>query len=205
MLSFVDLSRTAIERHPNILEFVKSWVDQIVGERKVLSTEESFQEGHGIVGGEKDSSGMWIPCHTANGMAYIWSPPPVITDIALEECAKAIHKRTDAYHIFRIPHLYSPLWMQMLYKLSDFVFKLLPGSRHWPLYMHEPLFVGILLPLLTRNPWSLQRMLLLVDLDRQLCQVLCSREGDGGDILHKLLQTPRQLASMSEDVACWIL
>jgi hypothetical protein len=39
---------------------------QIVGESKVLSTEEWFQEGHGTIGGEKDSSGMWIPCHTAN-------------------------------------------------------------------------------------------------------------------------------------------
>jgi hypothetical protein len=26
MLSFVDLSRTAIKRHPEVLDFVKSWV-----------------------------------------------------------------------------------------------------------------------------------------------------------------------------------
>ncbi len=67
--------------------------------------------------------------------------------------------------------------------------------------MHEPLFVGISLPLLTRNPWSLQRMMLLVDLERQLHQVLSSCEEDGGDIMRKLLQTPRQVASMSENVA----
>jgi hypothetical protein len=46
---------------------------------------------------------------------------------------------------------------------------------------------------------------LLVDLDWQLHQVLCSHEGDGGDILRKLLQTLKQLASVPEDVACWML
>jgi hypothetical protein len=159
MLSFVDLSRTAIERHPDVLNFVKSWVEPVLGESKILSSsEEWFQEGHRITGGKRESRGIWIPCHAADGKAYIWSPPPVITDVALEECAKAIHKRTDAYHIFLIPQLYSSLWMQMFYKLSDFVFKLPPGSRHWPSSMHEPLFVGISLPLLTRNPWSLRRM-----------------------------------------------
>jgi hypothetical protein len=89
----------------------------------------------------------------------------------------------------------------MLYKVSDFVFKLPPGSQHWPLSMHNPLFIGISLPLLTRNPWSLRRTPLLVELERQLHQVLGTGTEDGGDILRKLLQTLRQLASMLESVA----
>jgi hypothetical protein len=88
-----------------------------------------------------------------------------------------------------------------LYKLSDFVFKISPGSWHWPSPLHEPFFIGISLPLLTRNPWYLQRMLLLVELERQLHQVLHSGEESGGDILHQLLRNPRQLASMPEDMA----
>jgi hypothetical protein len=67
--------------------------------------------------------------------------------------------------------------------------------------MHKPLFIGILFPLLNRNPWSLQRMPLLVELERQLRQVLSSGAEDRGDILCKLLRTSRQLASMSENVA----
>ena len=47
MLSFVDISSTAVERHPSILDFVKSWVDPILGESKLLSPEEWLQEGHG--------------------------------------------------------------------------------------------------------------------------------------------------------------
>jgi hypothetical protein len=200
MLSFVDLSRLAIERHPGLLEFVYSWVEPVLGESRVLSTKEWFQEGHGIIGGMRDSSGIWTPQHAADGKAYIWAPPPIIDNVALEECAKAIHKRTDSYHIFLIPQLYSPLWLRMFYKLSDFVFKISPCSRHWPSSMHEPLFVDISLPLLPRNPWSLQGLLLLVELEGQLCQVLSSCE-EGGNILRQLLQTPRQVASMSEGVA----
>ncbi len=130
MLAFVDLSKTAIERHPGILDFALSWITPVLGECTVLSVDEWFQEGHGIRGGTKNLSKIWTPTHATNGKSYIWAPPPVIADVALEECTKAIHKRTDAYHIFLIPRLYSPLWMRTFYKLSDFVFKLLPGSRY---------------------------------------------------------------------------
>jgi len=80
MLSFVDLSRTAVERHPGVLEFVKSWVAPILGESTVLVPEEWFGEGHGIVGGKKDSTGLWIPQHASIGNIYIWTPPSIITD-----------------------------------------------------------------------------------------------------------------------------
>jgi hypothetical protein len=67
--------------------------------------------------------------------------------------------------------------------------------------MHEPLFIGISFPLLHRNPWSLRRTPLLVELERQLRQVLRAGEEDGGHILRKLLRTSRPLASVPEDVA----
>jgi hypothetical protein len=71
MLSFVDLSQTAIERHPGVLDFVKSWVFPILGEGKILKCEEWFREGHGIIGGKKDLSKLWIPRHADNGKVYI--------------------------------------------------------------------------------------------------------------------------------------
>jgi hypothetical protein len=154
MLSFIDLALPAIRRSPAIVKFVRLWVEPACGDLKVLSKEQWFVEGHGITGGEKDAHGMWIPTHASNGKAYLWSPAPVIADVALEECLKAIHKRTDAFHVFVIPRLFSPRWMRLLYKLADFVFHIPPGSPHWPCTMHEPLFVGISLPLLNRNPCS---------------------------------------------------
>jgi hypothetical protein len=167
--------------------------------------EEWFQEGHGIRGGERTYNGMWIPTHTPNGKAYVWAPLPIIADVALEECMKGVHKRTDAYHIVLIPRLYSPLWLWMFYKFSDCVLKFLVGSRHWSSDMHEPLFVGIFFPLLSRNPWTLRRTPLLVGLEQKLQQVLCTGEEDGGNLLRKLLRTPKQLASMPEGVASKLL
>jgi hypothetical protein len=93
----------------------------------------------------------------------------------------------------------------MFYKLSDFVFLLSPGSMHCPLTMHEPLFIGIPLPTLSRPPWTLQRMPKVVGLERQMRTVLASGENDGRDLLRKLLRIPRQVASLSEDLARKVL
>jgi hypothetical protein len=109
MLSYVNLSKTAIEQHQGVLDYVKSWLDSSVGSSKLSSPEEWFREGHGIIGGEKGSSGMWIPRHAENKKAYIWAPPPIIADVALEECSKAIHKRPDAYNVSNPSTLLSPL------------------------------------------------------------------------------------------------
>ncbi len=123
----------------------------MIGKERVLRVEEWFVKGHGIIGGRKDVHRIWTPMQTKNGRAYIWSPPPVITNAALEECMKAVHKRTDAYLMFLIPWLYSPLWICMFYKLSDFIFQLSPSSQSWPQTIHKPLFIGISLPLLSRS------------------------------------------------------
>ena len=120
----------ACERHPPICDFVDSWLKPVAGQVLWLSPEEWFVEGHGIVGGMKDLHGVWIPTHAKNRRACVWEPPPVIADVALEECLKAVHKRTDAYHVFLIPRLYSPLWLCMFYKLSDFVLHISPGNVH---------------------------------------------------------------------------
>ncbi len=67
--------------------------------------------------------------------------------------------------------------------------------------MHKPLFIGISLPLLSRSPWTLQQTLLLVGMEQKLRQVLSLGEADGWDLLRQLLQIPRELACVLEDVA----
>ncbi len=48
-------------------------------------------------------------------------------------------------------------------------------------------------------------MLLLVGLERQLRKVFKSGNGDGRDILCKLLQIPGCVGAMQDDVACKLL
>jgi hypothetical protein len=142
-----------------------------------------------------------MPLHATNGRSYIWAPPPVIADKALEECLKAVLKRTDAYHVVLIQRLYSPLWLRFFYKLSNFVFHVSPGSRFWPSSMHEPLFFGISLPMLFRAPWTPRGMPLLVGMERSLRKLPDCSETNGRNILHELLQIPRRAAGLSEGMA----
>ena len=73
MLDYVDLAKSATDRHPPLLEFVRSWTQK--PKLKPLTAEEWFVEAHGIIGGCKDSHGVWIPKHANNGRLYLWVPP----------------------------------------------------------------------------------------------------------------------------------
>ena len=199
MLDFVDLAKGALERHPPLLRFIRSWA----GDSNILplTPEEWFVEGHGITGGHRDKHGMWIPDHARNGVTYLWAPPPVIADVALEECLKATHKRQDACHIFIVPRLLTPAWRRLFRKLCDFVVIVPVGHPFWPTHMHEPLFLGISLPFVQHRPWSLRGTPLLVALERDLRQVWASSEKDGRDILRKLLRTPGRVSAMPKVLA----
>jgi hypothetical protein len=156
MLPFVPLPQSARERQPILVGFLQECVGQALQCKvKVLEVEEWFQEGHGIIGGYNNSHGVWIPRHAKNGRVYLWAPPPVIADVALKECIKAVQKRMDAYHIFLIPHLIAPAWLCMFYKPAGVIFTIPVGSPLWPFNMHEPLFVGIALPFIRCRPCSL--------------------------------------------------
>ena len=203
MLSFIDIAKTAVERHPGVLNYINSWAGKAI--LAPLLAEEWFVEGHGIIGGGKDANGIWIPDHAKNGQTYLWMPPPVIADVALEECMKAVHKRTDAVHIFAIPRLFTPRWTRAFHKLCDFQFSVPVGSTHWPASMHEPLWIGISLPIVNKSPWTLRRTPLLVELARDLREVFASGEGDGRDILRKLLRVPGRIQSVSQRVARGVL
>ena len=199
MLSFVDLATSAVQRHPPILEYLRDWTSR--SGLEPLSPEQWFVEGHGITGGRLNEDGIWIPSHASNGHYYLWAPPPIVGDVALEECLKSVHKRSDAFHIIVLPRLFTPRWSRLFYKCSDFTFRIPAGSPIWPSHLHEPLWIGIVFPLNRFQPWSIRGTPLLVELGRELQEVLSTREADGGDILRKLLRVQRKLPSVPEHVA----
>lgn len=179
MFKFIDIARSTVERAPAVLEYIKSWTN---GDIEPLTPCQWYREGHGVVGGKRDAHGIWIPSHAKSGRMYLWSPPPVIADVALEECLRAVHKQTDATHVFVIPRLCTPLWSRLFFKLCDFHFRVPAGSPFWPTGMHEPLWVGISLPFVRHRPWTLRGTPLLVGLARDLQEVFASGQGDGRDI-----------------------
>ena len=70
MLSFIELSRTAVERHPPLLDWVRSWTER--PSLEPLTPEGWFEEGHGITGGAPDRNNVWIPTHGRAGQLFLW-------------------------------------------------------------------------------------------------------------------------------------
>ena len=203
MLDFVDLGKSAVERHAPLLDWIREWTNNST--LSALTPEEWFVEGHGIIGGKKNEDGIWIPEHEKPRQMHLWCPPPAVADAALEELLKARHKRTDTFHIIAIPRLVTPRWRRLFRKACDFACEIPAGSAHWPTNMYEPLWLGIVLPFSHHRPWQLKRAPLLVDMEREMRQVLRDGESDGGNILCKLLQLNLRLSKVSEDVARAVL
>ena len=194
MLSFVDLAKSAVERHPPLLDFIR----EVTGRPRLeaLEPRDWFFKGHGMIGGRRDKHGVWLPRHEKSGATYLWAPPPVVADAALEELLKAVQKRQDAYHFIVIPRIFSPHWFRLFCKLCDVSCLFPVGSSHWPASMHEPVWIGLVLPFVKHRPWKLKRSAYVVELEGKLRRVLSSGEGDGRDILRKLWQLPGRVATM---------
>ena len=203
MLTFIDLGRSAVERHPPLVEWVRTWSGWPL--LSPLSPERWFEEGHGIVGGALDCKGVWMPKYGKGGEMFLWSPPPASADVALEELLKARHKQTDTFHVVLIPRLMTPWWRRLFHKACDFSFVLSPGCPHWPSAMFEPLWVGILLPFIKHRPWCLNRAPLLLEIGRNLRGVLKTSEGNEGDILRQLTLLPRRVDALPFHMACGVL
>ncbi len=171
---------------------------------EALTPEGWFKESHGISGGVLDGHNIWIPSHCKRDQMFLWAPPPVVADVALEELLKRRHKRRDIFHIVVVPRLMAPRWQCLFNKVCDFTFVASPGLPFWPTNMYEPLWVGIVLPFAHCRPWSLKQAPLL-EMERDVHRVFETSGGDAGNILRKLLHLPKWLAPLLQCVACSVL
>jgi hypothetical protein len=203
MLLFVDLSRTAIERHPPLLGWVWSWTE--MPELESLTQEGWYKEGHGITGGKLNGHNVRIPEHEPRNTLHLWAPQPPVADNALKELLKARHKQTVTFHVVLIPRLMTPRWRQLFNKACNFTFVISPGSSFWPSNMFEPLWVGIVLPFTHHRSWCFRRAPLLVELGRTLQGLLKTCEEDEGNLSRKLLKLLGWVASLTQRVACGVL
>ena len=203
MLSFIDLDKSACERSPSLLPWIRSWCGR--PDLKPLTPAEWYVEGHGIIGGHRDKRNVWIPDHEEANCMHLWAPAPSIADAMLEELLKARHKRTDTWHIVVIPRLMAPRWRRLFHKVVDLNFAVDAGNEFWPSDMFEPLFVGVIFPFIRHRPWQLKRAPLMVGMGRKLRQ-MC-KEGDfaPGCLLRKLLRLPRRLDRLPPGVARGVL
>lgn len=202
MTAFIPIHQSAVERSPRLLPWVRSWS----GSASLLLTPEGwFQEGHDIDGWLADGRDQLERPRLAENRTYIWSPPPYAADVAIAELRKARIKRQTSSHIVIVPRLCCSLWMKQLYRTSDIVFQVLPGSEFWTKEMHEPILIGILFPFLRSRPWQLRGTPKMFAVGRQLRGMPEDSEMDRRNLLCKFWTQCHELRYMSETVVRRVL
>jgi hypothetical protein len=195
MLSFIPIHESALERSSTLEDWLTSWLVSPI----FLSPIDWYERGHSIKGWNRDRLGFDIPI-LESGQTYVWSPPPIVADAALEELRIARLKRQDSTHVFVCPRLCTTDWFRQFYKAVDLMFPVPPCEEFWPSNMYEPLIIGIAFPFIHRKPWQLRRTPRMASTYRQLQSVWGSSGLDPRTILRKLLGDCRKLDSVPDDV-----
>jgi hypothetical protein len=194
ILQYVPLHLSALDRQPSIVTWLCTWIPEQAAH--FLSPDDWFDSGHGLQFGVTDSVGMWVSGETSTSW-FVWSPPPSLADVALDELEESRHKRKHLNHLWIAPRLMTYLWQKQLHKICDIVFSIPPGSRpFWPLHEHEPLLVGLTLRFSVFSPWQTKFTTGVLDLERALSTVWASLGEHERDLLREFRLTPGRMDGM---------
>ena len=198
MGDFVPLHLSALERHPKLKDWIKSWAEvsnEDGLELEQLSPKDWFYRGHDLSTGTHNADGYWIS--TIKPGLFLWEPPPAAADIALEELRKARLKRTNSIHVFVCPRLLEPVWRSHLHKSADLIFEVPVGPWYWPSHMYEPLVFGLYFPYLSHRPWHFRGSPSFVELGKLLHRMWKEGCESQGSVLRQLRITTGRLQHMS--------
>jgi hypothetical protein len=194
ILQYVPLHLSALDRQPSVATWLRTWIPEQAAH--FLSPDDWFDVGHGLQFWVTDSVGMWVPGETSTSW-FVWSPPPSLADVALDELEESRHKRKHLNHIWIAPRLMTYLWRKRLHKICDIVFSIPPCSRpFWPLHEHEPLLIGLTLHFSVSSPWQTKFTTGVLDLERALSTVWASPGEHERDLLREFCLTPGRMDGM---------
>ena len=135
---------------------------------------------------------------------HVWIPPPGAALIALRQLARTRQKRRfDVTHVVLIPRiLYWEEWQSRFEKEMDLWFVLHTGSV-WPHTAHEPLLVGLSLPMNRSYPWYLRMEAeKVVEIGRDLSRLSKTCHLQVGSYLRQLWGDPWALPKVPRRVVC---
>ena len=104
----------------------------------------------------------------AHVCSWIWSPPPCLANIAVEQLFEAKHIFPASSHIFVCPDLMTAYRRKTLGKIADTALTVKPGSFIWPSEMLEPLTIAFIKPLLSHSPWKHSRLPSMTKWEREM-------------------------------------
>ena len=138
---------------------------------------------------------------------WIWDLHPATALYALEELGQARLKRHSVLRgVVVVPRLLRTEWGRRFARITDVSFEIPAGSGDlWPRAMHEPLCVGLYLPLLRFKPWDWRRVPFLVPFGRALSGLFASDPAAGSDLLREFWEATFWVASLPEKLVCTLL
>jgi hypothetical protein len=150
MLTFITLSLTTVEQHPELMEWVDSWW------------------------GTGDTSWItpkgWYAWSDRIG-SYLWCPPPAAADAVLEQLCKCHLKHPGGVtSLFIVPCLLTSRWRKRFFWAGTFTFTFtIPSTTTvWKMGQHKPLMCTVCLPIYCHRPWILRGTKLVGDMERSL-------------------------------------
>jgi hypothetical protein len=181
MLQYVPLHLTALERSPDLENWVRSWWDDERGKLTKLDPSGWFDEGQ----------------HEGN---FLWILPPAAANIVVEQLGEARHKRLQCTHIVIVPRLMTGNWRKGMLKEYDLELTIPVGTEVWGKNQHEPLLMFISFPLCRHPSWSLKKTGYLAEFCGELRGVWEAMPGRARTRLCKLFVRTRLLQSLSQGV-----
>lgn len=185
----IPMYRSPIDRSPAMLDWLGEWLPQGF---KVAEPADWFwsaqQAGQYSL---PESKEVWI-----------WELPPAAAIDALEELAQGRFKRHYLLTgVVLIPNFLETEWRRRFVKVVDFYFTIPAGAiPAWPSDMHEPLTVGVYLPLLRYEPWDWKHVPLVAAFGTSLSAMYKAHEPSAGDYLRELWAACAWIAGMPRSV-----
>ena len=139
-LSFLPMNKSALERLSSLWGTILSWLKEPLS-WNFASPTDWFDDTL------KQYQGKWV-----------WSPPPCLAKLAVEQLCKVKHMYPESQHVFVCPSLMTGYWRKSLGKIADSMFVIRAGSSVWSADMLESLTIAFVKPLLHRSPWRARRL-----------------------------------------------
>lgn len=112
--------------------------------------------------------------------SFLWDVAPMAGEAAVEQLETHVHGRPGNSHIFVIPRLCTCHWRKNLGKICNVLLTLQPIHKFWGHDMHEPVILGLYLPLLppltVYRPWWLKYTKYVRILEWKMRRVQASHE-----------------------------
>jgi hypothetical protein len=144
--------------------------------------------------------------HPIKYTTWVWDIPPAAAPHILEEIAMARTKRHETLRgLVLIPRLMQPWWIRRFTRTVDFYFVLPAGTECWPKENHEPVYVGVILPLLRYRPWDWSKVPFLVGLARTLSTLYATDYPAGRDLLREFWKAAIWIQGMPERLVSGLL